>query len=282
MATCAKPSACRPRRTPPALPTNRPSSSARANAQAIAQETRDSIKADIAGKRTAVEADLAAKVQSAEASIAASKLTAMGNVSAIAAETAHALVERLSGSASMAEATAAVNSVAGGGSMNFGMDATSAATVWATIGLVIFIAIALYMGVPKMITGMLDKRIKQVEDELAEAERLRSEARALLDGYAKRRVEAEREAEGIVLAAREEAFRLTEEATAQLDTLIARRTKAVEDKIAQAEAQAVAEVRDRSADLAVEAARLMLQNQMGQRGSQLVDQAIKDVAARLN
>src|SRR5690606_24556810 len=110
----------------------------------------------------------------------------------------------------------------------------------------------------------------------------RAEAKALLEEYQRKREDAEKEAEGIVAAAREEAFRLTAEAGQSLETLIARRTKAVEDKIAQAEAQAVAEVRARSADLAVEAARHLLQQQMASKGDALVERAIKDVGDRLN
>src|SRR5690606_11943384 len=113
------------------------------------------------------------------------------------------------------------------------------------------------------------------EAELAEAERLRAEAKAMLEDYTRRRAEAEKEAESIVAAAREEAFRMTAEAGQALEALIARRTKAVEDKIAQAEAQAVAEVRARSADLAVEAAQLLLQQQMAEKGDALIDQSIK-------
>src|SRR5690606_15210349 len=137
----------------------------------------------------------------------------------------------------------------GDGIVNFGLDATSAATVWATIGLVIFIGICMYFGVPKMIAGMIDSRIKKIENELNEAEALRAEAKALLADYQTRRENAEKEAEDIVAAAREEAFRLTADAKASLEQMIARRTKAVEDKIAHAEAQAVAEVRSRSADI---------------------------------
>ena len=48
------------------------------------------------------------------------------------------------------------------------------------------------------------------------------------------------------------------------------------------EAQALAEVRSRSADIAVEAARVLLTQQMAERGDALVDQAIKDVGNRLN
>jgi F-type H+-transporting ATPase subunit b len=156
------------------------------------------------------------------------------------------------------------------------------ATFVATAALFCFIALMIYLKVPGMITKALDGRISKIETDLAEADRLRAEAKALLESYALKRTEAEKEAEGIVLAAREEAFRLTAEASASLETLVARRTKAVEEKIAQAEQQAVAEVRARAADIAVEAARVVLQQQMGQKGGALVDRAIADVAAKLN
>lgn len=165
---------------------------------------------------------------------------------------------------------------------SFGFDATTGATIWATIALVIFIGIAVYFGVHKTVATMLDDRIKKIETDLAEAEALRAEAKALLEDYARRREEAEKEAEEIVTAAREDAFRLTAEAKLSLEAMVARREKSVADKIAQAEAQAVAEVRARSADLAVEAARVLLEKQVATKGDVLVEQAIKDVAARLN
>jgi F-type H+-transporting ATPase subunit b len=156
------------------------------------------------------------------------------------------------------------------------------AEFWAIIALVIFIALAIYIRAPRMINTALDGRIKKIETDLAEANRLRTEAKALLDGYANKRAEAEAEAQGIVTAARDEADRLAKDAATALEQLIVRRTKAVEDKIAQAEQQAVAEVRGRSADVAVEAARVLLTRQMAERGDGLVSQAIQDVAAKLN
>lgn len=156
------------------------------------------------------------------------------------------------------------------------------AAFWATVALFLFIGVIVYLKVPGMITKALDGRIKAIETELAEAERLRLEAKFLLEEYESKRLAATQEAEGIVAAAREEAFRMTGEAKASLEALIARRTKAVEDKIAQAESQAVAEVRARSADVAVEAARVLLTKQMTSKGDALVDQAIKDVGAKLN
>lgn len=156
------------------------------------------------------------------------------------------------------------------------------AAFWATIALFAFIGLVLYLKLPAMIASLLDKRIAKIEEDLSAADRLRTEAKALLETYVKKRAEAEKEAEGIVLAARDEAFRLTAEASASLDVMIARRTRAVEEKIAQAEVQAIAEVRARSADLAIEAARILLTSQMKDKGPALVEQAIAGVAAKLN
>jgi F-type H+-transporting ATPase subunit b len=153
---------------------------------------------------------------------------------------------------------------------------------FAMVGLVIFLGLMVFFGVPKIIAKMLDGKIKQIETDIAEAKRLRNEAAALLVEYEQKRVAAEKEAEGIVAAAKEEAERLTVEAQASLADLVTRRTKAVEDKIAQAEAQAIAEVRARSADIAIEAARTVLSDEMNKNGGKVIDAAIADVAGRLN
>ena len=153
---------------------------------------------------------------------------------------------------------------------------------YATVALVIFVGMMLYFGIPKIIGKMLDGQIKKIADDLAEAKKLREEAAALLVEYEQKRVAAESEAEGIIAAAKEEATRLTAAAQVSLADLITRRTKSVEDKIAQAEAQAVAEVRARSADVAIEAARLVLTDEMNRKGGQVVDSAIADVGNRLN
>lgn len=153
---------------------------------------------------------------------------------------------------------------------------------YAAVALFIFIGVLIYFGVPRIVGKMLDKQIQKIADDLAEAKRLREEAAALLVEYEQKRVAAEGEAAGIIAAAQEEATRMTAEAQASLAELVARRTKAVEDKIAQAEAQAVAEVRARSADVAIEAARLVLTDEMSRKGGQIVDRAIADVGNRLN
>ncbi|MCD7059261.1 F0F1 ATP synthase subunit B family protein [Pelagibacterium xiamenense] len=156
------------------------------------------------------------------------------------------------------------------------------ATFWAFIALILFFAVIIYLKVPGMIAGHLDSRIKKIEEDLDEAKRLREDAQALLAEYERKRKAAETEADEIVAAAREDAERMTTEAQEALEDLVARRTKAVEDKIAQAEAQALAEVRARSADVAVEAARVLLVDQVKEQGSELVDESIREVGAKLN
>lgn len=156
------------------------------------------------------------------------------------------------------------------------------ATFWATVCLVIFCGLAVYLGLPKIISKMLDDKIAAIAKELDDAKKLRAEAEALLVEYEQKRVAAEAEAAEIVATAQEDAKRLTAEASASLADMVARRTKAVEDRIAQAEKQALAEVRGRSTDVAVEAARLILAKQAGANGGELVNKAIADVSSKLN
>lgn len=70
---------------------------ARANAERIAQEARSQLAAESERRRKILEGELNQKLAAAEATIAARRGEAMGNVRAIAAETATAIVERLVG-----------------------------------------------------------------------------------------------------------------------------------------------------------------------------------------
>ncbi len=163
------------------------------------------------------------------------------------------------------------------------MDATSLATLWAFISLVIFFGVLAYLKIPGKIGAALDGKVAAIAAELDEAKRLREEAAALLAAYKKKATDAELEAQSIVAEARTQAELATTEAEKSLSELIARRTKSAEAKIAQAEAQAVAEVRSRAADLAVAAAEKVLAAKVsGPTGSDLIAKGIAEVAAKLN
>jgi F-type H+-transporting ATPase subunit b len=80
--------------------------SARSRAQAIGNETREKLNASAEAERKALEEKLSGKLADAEKQIAATRTAAMGNVKAIAADAAGAIVQRLTGTAPDAAAVA--------------------------------------------------------------------------------------------------------------------------------------------------------------------------------
>lgn len=131
-------------------------------------------------------------------------------------------------------------------------------TAWATLALVIFLAVIWRMGAFKGMAAALDKRSTGIATELNEARRLREEAEALLQQYQSRRASAEAEARAIVAEARVEAVSLREELRRQLDQDLARREKQAEERMLRAEAQAAAEVREAAARAAIATAERLL------------------------
>ncbi|MGN6305536.1 MAG: F0F1 ATP synthase subunit B [Mesorhizobium sp.] len=163
------------------------------------------------------------------------------------------------------------------------MDATAWASVWVLVGLAIFVAICLYIKVPAMVNKALDTRADRIRGELDEARRLREEAQALLADYQKKRKDAEQEAAAIVEAAKHEASVLAEEAHKRTEDYVARRTALAEQKIGQAEREAIAEVRSSAVDLAVEAARKVLGDKVDAKvGADLFKASLTEVKAKLN
>lgn len=132
------------------------------------------------------------------------------------------------------------------------------ATFWAFIALLIFLAVVIYIKVPGMIGAALDKRAAKITADLEDARRLREEAQQLLAEFQRKRKEAEAEAVDIIEAAKREATALVADAKAKTEDYVARRTVQAEQKIAQAEREAVNEVRSIAVDVATEAARKVL------------------------
>lgn len=156
-------------------------------------------------------------------------------------------------------------------------------TFWIAVGLGIFFLIVIYLGGFTAMAKALDARAAAIRDELDEARRLREEAQALLSQYQRRCREAEREAEEIVAQARLEAERMAAETRAQLDDLIRRRTAVAEQKIAQAEAQALADVRRVASDAAIAAAARLLREEVNaSRADGLIEQSIAELRQQLH
>jgi F-type H+-transporting ATPase subunit b len=157
------------------------------------------------------------------------------------------------------------------------------AETWVAVAFVIFIGVMIYFGVHKLIVNALDQRSASIRDELDEARRLKDEAAALLAEYRRKQQTAEREAAEIVAGAKLEAERLAAEAKTRMDEFVARRTKMAETKIAQAEAQALADVRAAAADAAVAAAeKILTETVKGSVADDLLTKGIAELKSKLN
>lgn len=157
------------------------------------------------------------------------------------------------------------------------------AEAWVAVAFVIFLGILVYVGVHRRVLEGIDQRQARIKGELDEARRLREEAQALLAEYQRKRQEADREAEAIIASASAEAERLATEGKARMEDFVARRTKMAEAKIAQAEAQALADVRSSAADAAVAAAEKILSTSAtGKIADDLVARGIADLKKTLN
>ena len=154
---------------------------------------------------------------------------------------------------------------------------------WVAVGFVLVILLLVWKGAPGMIARMLDARAAAIDAELEEARRLNAEAAALLNEYRARAAGAEAEAEAILAEARAEAARFAEESRKALAAQIDRRTRAAGDKIAQAEAAALAEIRALAADAAIAAAQKLIVARLDEaRAGKLIEGAIKDLGDKLN
>ena len=154
---------------------------------------------------------------------------------------------------------------------------------WVAVSFVIFAGLLIWKGVPGLVARSLDARAERIKRELEEAQKLREEAQELLASYEHRREEAEKEAEEIIIQARAEAENYATEARRKLEESLKRRSQLAEDKIAQAEAAAIKDVRATAADIAVKAATAIIAKQAtGSRADKLIDQSIKLVKSQLN
>ncbi|WP_341704458.1 F0F1 ATP synthase subunit B [Ferrovibrio sp.] len=156
-------------------------------------------------------------------------------------------------------------------------------TFWVLVAFIAFFAVVFYLKVPGKLGAQLDERAAKIRRELDEAETLHREAQHLFAEYQRKQRNALREAEEIVAAAEAEAKILARQAEEELRTSLERRRKQAEDKIAQAEKQALQEVRDTAVEVAIAAAGQVLAQQLqGQAAAAQIERAIGDVKARLN
>jgi F-type H+-transporting ATPase subunit b len=155
------------------------------------------------------------------------------------------------------------------------------AEFWVLLGFIIFVVLVWKKG-RLAIAGALDGRAERIRHRISEAETLRAEAEAMLREAEERQKTALQQTERTLADAKGEAARIKDRATNDIAALLERRRRAAVEKIGQAEAAAVAEVRQYAAHVAIAAARQVLARQVqGALADHMIDQAISELPRRL-
>jgi F-type H+-transporting ATPase subunit b len=153
---------------------------------------------------------------------------------------------------------------------------------WVLVAFVIVIVFGGRRAWP-FIAKSLDDRAARIKADLDEAQKLREDAERVLAEYQRKQRDALKEAEDIVAHAKADAERLARQAAQDLEAALERRTRQAEERIAQDEANAVAEVRNIAIDVAIAACRRILAEQLDQAArSRMIDEAIAALPRQLH
>ena len=145
------------------------------------------------------------------------------------------------------------------------------------IAFVIFVVLVAWKGTKKLTAG-LDQRADAIRKQLDETQNLREEAQAALASYQRQQRDALAEADEIVAQAKADAERLKVQAENVLTATIKRREEQAVERIAQAEATAIKDVRDQAIELAIGVATKIITEKMTKTvQNELVKDATEDL-----
>ena len=153
---------------------------------------------------------------------------------------------------------------------------------WILVAFVVVIVL-LWKPAGRAVTKALDDRAEKIRLDLDRAAKLRTDAQALLAEYQQKQRDALKDAEAILAQAKADAERLSAQAAADLEASLKRREQMALQRIAQAEQQALAEVRAAAVDIAIAATGKLLSEKLdAAQQDALVDGAIKELQGKLN
>ena len=131
-------------------------------------------------------------------------------------------------------------------------------TFWVAISFFIFLGGLIYLKVPHKINEVLDKLITDIENEIAESEKLRSEAKGLLDKSQSKLDTAQNVSNNILEQARKDGDHLVIEMNDKFHKSSEIKKKLAENKILQMKNAALKEIKDVSIKIAVESVKKII------------------------
>ena len=125
------------------------------------------------------------------------------------------------------------------------------ATFWVAISFIIFFGALIYLKVPQKITEMLDKMISDIKNEIDESEKLRTEAKTLLDNAQNKLDTAQTVSNEILDEVKKDSDKLIIELNDKFHKSSDLKKNLAENKINQMKENAIKEIKDASIKVAV-------------------------------
>mgnify|MGYP001231437470 FL=1 len=132
------------------------------------------------------------------------------------------------------------------------------ATFWVGVSFVLFFGGLIYLKVPQKINDLLTKLITDIKNEIDESEKLRSEAKILLDNSQTKLNSAKDESEKIINQAKKESENLIIEMNDKFHKSSEIKKTLAENKISQMKESAIKEIKDNSIRLAMESVKKII------------------------
>ena len=132
------------------------------------------------------------------------------------------------------------------------------ATFWVAISFIIFFGVLIYFKIPQKVLEILDKMISDIKNEIDESEKLRTEAKTLLDNSQKKLETAQSVSSEILENAKKDADRLMIEMNDKFHKSSEIKKNLAENKISQMKEAALNEIKDVSIKIAVDSVKKII------------------------
>ena len=133
------------------------------------------------------------------------------------------------------------------------------ATFWVAISFIIFIAGLIYLKIPQKVNDLLEKLISDIKNEIEESEKLRSEAKTLLDDAQSKLDTAQLSSKKILEQAKRDSDKLVLEMNDKFHKSTELKKKLAENKITQMKETALKEIKDASIKIAVDSTKKIIE-----------------------
>ena len=132
------------------------------------------------------------------------------------------------------------------------------ATFWVAVSFIIFFGALIYLKIPQKVTEMLDKMISDIKNEIDESEKLRAEAKNLLDNAQNKLNTAQSISQDILNEAKKDSDKLIIELNDKFHKSSEIKKNLAESKISQMKESAIKEIKDASINIAVDSVKKII------------------------